>query len=39
MTDYIDVYVDTPPFAPPHLKLALAGYTATSVGMTITRGR
>jgi hypothetical protein len=36
----IDAYVDTPPYhAPPHLKLALEGYTSTSVGLVIRRGR
>lgn len=36
----IDGYVDTPPFsAPPHLRLKLAGYAATSAGLVITRGR
>lgn len=36
----IDSYVDTPPYhAPPHLKLALDGYTSTSVGLVVRRGR
>jgi hypothetical protein len=36
----IDGYVDTPPYhAPPHLKLALLGFTSTSVGLVIRRGR
>jgi hypothetical protein len=37
---YLDGYVDVPPYADnPHLKLALAGYTTTSVGIVVRRGR
>jgi hypothetical protein len=36
----MDGYVDTPPFGPPvHLKLALLGFTSTSLGLAIRRGR
>ncbi len=37
----VDGYVDTPPFLvdAPHLKVELAGYTSTSAGLVITRGR
>lgn len=39
-THSLDFYVDVPPYAHnPHLKLALMGYTVTSVGLIITRGR
>jgi len=37
---FLDGYVDTPPFSSePHLKLALQGFVATSLGLAITRGR
>jgi hypothetical protein len=37
---HLDDYVDTPPYAaPPHLKLDLYGYAATSIGIIVTRGR
>jgi len=36
----IDYFVDTPPYlAPPHLKLSLLGFTSTSMGLVIRRGR
>ena len=35
----IDGFVDTPPYAGPHLKLQLGQYAATSVGLVIRRGR
>ena len=36
----MDGYVDTPPFGPPlHLKLSLLGFTSTSLGLVIRRGR
>ena len=36
----MDGYVDTPPYGPPvHMKLKLLGFTATSVGLVIRRGR
>lgn len=36
----VDGYVDTPPFGPPaHLKLDLCGFTATSMGIVVRRGR
>jgi hypothetical protein len=36
----VDGYVDTPPFGPPaHLKLDLGGFTATSMGLVVRRGR
>lgn len=35
----LDFHVDTPPYAHfPHLKIHLAGYTTTSVGLVIRRG-
>lgn len=35
----IDRYIDVPPYrAEPHLKLALSGYAATSIGLIIRRG-
>jgi SAM-dependent methyltransferase len=34
----LDFFVDTPPYlAPPHLKLQLLGYTATSAGFIVQR--
>ena len=37
---YLDGYVDVPPYTDnPHLKLALEGYTTTSVGIVVKRGR
>lgn len=33
----VDNYVDTPPYAGPHLKLLLEGYVATSVGLVIRK--
>ncbi len=37
--DPLDVYVDIPPYrVEPHLKLALWGYSVTSVGLIIRRG-
>ena len=37
---HLDAYVDYPPYAGmPHLKLQLAGYTCTSVGIIVKRGR
>lgn len=39
-THYFDVHVDTPPYSDaPHLKLKLAGYVTTSVGIVLKRGR
>jgi hypothetical protein len=36
----LDFYVDVPPYSHnPHLKLSLMGYTSTSVGLVIRRGR
>lgn len=36
----IDGYVDTPPYGPPaHLKLDLFGFTCTSAGLIVRRGR
>lgn len=36
----VDGYVDTPPYGPPaHLKLDLCGFTATSMGIVVRRGR
>jgi SAM-dependent methyltransferase len=36
----VDGYVDTPPYsAPPHLKLDLSGFTSTSAGIVVRRGR
>jgi SAM-dependent methyltransferase len=36
----VDGYVDTPPYsAPPHLKLDLGGFTSTSAGIVVRRGR
>ena len=36
----VDGYVDTPPYgAPAHLKLELCGFTATSMGIVVRRGR
>ena len=32
-------YIDTPPYAAPHVRLALSGYTTTSVGLVIRRGK
>ena len=32
-------YIDTPPYAAPHVRLALNGYTTTSVGLVIRRGK
>ena len=32
-------YTDTPPYASPHVRLALNGYTTTSVGLVVRRGR
>ena len=37
---HFDFHVDTPPYSnAPHLKLKLAGYVTTSVGIVIKRGR
>jgi hypothetical protein len=37
---YLDGYVDVPPYTHnPHIKLELAGYVTTSVGLVIKRGR
>ena len=39
-THYCDTHVDTPPYSHDiHLKLKLAGYVTTSVGLIIKRGR
>ncbi len=34
----LDVHVDTPPYTPLHLKLALAAHVTTSVGIVVRRG-
>lgn len=37
---YLDGYIDVPPYTHnPHIKLALEGYTTTSVGIVAKRGR
>jgi tetratricopeptide (TPR) repeat protein len=33
----VDGFVDTPPYATPHLKLLLEGYVATSVGLVVRK--
>lgn len=34
----IDLYVDTAPYTPIHLRLKVAGFTTTSIGLVVTRG-
>jgi len=34
----IDLHVDTAPYTPIHLRLKVAGYTTTSVGLVVRRG-
>ena len=37
-TSSLDLHVDTPPYTPIHLRLEVAGYTVTSVGLVVRRG-
>ncbi|TCM18680.1 hypothetical protein EDF56_104212 [Novosphingobium sp. PhB165] len=37
-TTAVDEHIDLPPFSAPHLKLELAGYSTTSIGLIITKG-
>jgi hypothetical protein len=34
----IDLHVDTAPYTPIHLRLKVAGFTTTSVGLVVRRG-
>jgi hypothetical protein len=39
-TTFIDGYIDLPPYHhEPHLRLRIAGYDCTSIGLIVTRGR